>query len=362
MQALLELGQSVWLDDLRRRFTRSGGLARMVQQGLRGMTSNPTIFEHAIGSGTDYDDAIAEAASLGKTDLEILERLVIEDVQEAADVFRDVYDASDGTDGFVSIEVSPKIARDTEASVAEARRLWRLVDRPNAMIKIPGTRAGWPAIERCLRDGININVTLLFSLQHYRAVANAYVRALETRLARGQQIDRVASVASLFVSRVDSEVDARVAALGGALEQVRGRTGVANARLVYAEFLELIDSARWRKLAAQGARLQRPLWASTGIKNPAYSDVLYVDSLIGADTISTMPPETLRRFEDHGEVRRTLPGDVGAAQQVMEALCAGGIDFHEVNAKLEREGIEKFERSQDMLLKTIAAKRSFNAA
>jgi transaldolase len=352
MRALLTLGQSVWLDDLRRGMTRSGELDAMIEDGLRGMTSNPTIFEHAITASSDYDDAIAELTAAGMTDREVVDALAIQDVQEAADVFRPVYEETDGGDGYVSIEVSPELARDTEGSIAEARRLWWAVDRPNVMIKLPGTREGWPAIERCLRDGININVTLLFSLDHYQAVAEAHLRALAGRVADGRPIDRVASAASLFVSRVDTEVDKRIEANGGALAALRGRAGVANAHLVYAAFLDITRSVRWRALEALGAKVQRPLWASTGTKNPAYADVLYIESLIGPRTITSVPPETLRLFEDHGTVERTLPEDVRTAQLIMIALEADGINFADVNRTLEDEGLEKFTRS---LAKSVAA-------
>jgi transaldolase len=357
MRALLDHGQSVWLDDMGRGMTRSGALAGMIADGLRGMTSNPAIFEHAIAGSSDYDDALADRDVSLTTARHVSEALAVEDVREAADVFRSVYDETDGGDGFVSIEVSPELARDTEGSIAEARRLWRAVNRPNVMIKIPGTREGWPAIERCLRDGININITLLFSLEHYRAVADAYLAALEARVAEWRPIDRVASVASLFVSRVDTEVDKRIEIQGGSLSALRGRVAIANARLVYEAFLEITRGARWRALQAHGARVQRPLWASTGTKNPTYSDVLYVEGLIGPSTITTVTPDTLRLFEDHGLVERTLPGDVADAQRIMSALASGGIDFADVNRTLEEEGIGKFSRSVETLLGVIEKKR-----
>jgi transaldolase len=356
MHALLEQGQSVWLDHLRRGMTRSGALAAMIGDGLRGMTSNPTIFEQGIAGG-EYDDVLAAGLSSRWSDVDVFEALAIQDIQEAADAFRGVYDETDGGDGFVSIEVSPLLARDTEGSIAEARRLWRAVNRPNVMIKIPGTREGWPAIERCLREGININITLLFSIEHYRAVADAYLRALEARVAEGKPIDRVASVASLFVSRVDTEVDKRIEAQGGSLHPLRAQVAIANARLVYASFLEMVRGPRWRALQAHGAKVQRPLWASTGTKNPDYSDVLYIESLIGPETITTVPPDTLRLFEDHGVIERTLPGNVSAALQTMRALAAGGLDFADVNQTLEGEGIEKFSRSFEKLLGVIREKR-----
>ena len=357
MHALLGLGQSVWLDDLKRRMTRSGELASLIAQGLRGMTSNPSIFEHAIAGSADYDEDLASLTRVHPADRGVFEALAVADVREAADVFRPVFEETDGADGFVSIEVSPGLARDTEGSIAEARRLWLAVDRPNVMVKIPGTREGWPAIERCLAEGININITLLFSLEHYREVAEAYLRALEGRLATGQRIDRLASVASMFVSRIDSEVDRRLGSTGAAAG-LRGRVAIANARLTYASFLDMTHGDRWRALAARGARVQRPLWASTGTKNPNYSDVRYVEALIGADTITTIPPATLAAFEDHGTIERTLPGDIGNAAEVMHALASTGIDFADVNLTLENEAIAKFNASLENILEAIAGRRS----
>jgi transaldolase len=358
MPALLELGQSIWLDYLRRGMLRSGELAGLIAAGLRGMTSNPTIFEQAIGKSTDYDDALAQVAGSELSDAEIFEALSVDDVRGASDLFRSVYDRTNGADGFVSLEVSPRVARDTRATIAEAERLWLAVGRPNVMIKIPGTREGWPAIERCLTEGININITLLFSVEHYRQVAGAYLAALEARVAKGEPIDRLASVASFFVSRVDTEVDTR---LGGIdrpdAKELAGTIGIANARLAYAVFEGIAASDRWRRLAAKGANVQRPLWASTGTKNPAYSDVLYLDQLIGRDTINTVPPETLRKFEDHGTVAPTLAGQEEAAHERMERLAEVGVDFDDVTRVLEEEGIEKFARSYAALLATIAGKR-----
>jgi transaldolase len=357
MRALSELGQSVWLDDLHRDLTRSGALARMVHDGLRGVTSNPTIFERALGSGHAYDRSIAELADSGLSDRAVYETLAIQDVQEAADVLLGVYRDSDGADGFVSLEVSPDVARDATATVSEARRLWQLVNRPNVMIKIPGTREAWPAIERSLRDGINVNVTLLFSIEHYEAVADAYIHALEARVARGLPIAHLASAASLFVSRVDAEIDRRIDSTAGALASLRGRTAIANAQLVYARFLERLGSARWKALQARGARPQRPLWASTGTKDPAYSDIRYVQALIGAQTITTVPPDTLRLFEDHGVAERSLPGDSFRARRTMNAIAAAGIRFSDVNLLLELEGLAKFARSLTAMLAVIHEKR-----
>jgi transaldolase len=358
MQGLLDLGQSVWLDYLDRGMIRSGELQALIDGGLRGMTSNPTIFEHAIGDTDDYDVDLAELATSRMTDREVFETLAIHDVREAADLFRGIYDSTDGADGFVSLEVSPQLARDGDGSAAEASRLWRALDRPNVMIKIPGTREGWPAIERSLRDGININITLLFSVEHYRAVSDAYLRALEARVEHGQPIDRIASVASLFVSRVDTEVDKRIDRRDGALTKLRGKVAIAGAQLAYAMSLEVLASPRWAALQAKGAKPQRLLWASTGTKNLAYSDVLYVDSLIGPDTITTVPPATLRLFDDHGRISRTLNADAAiGARRVMDALANGGVAFAEVNRTLEDEGIEKFVKSFDAALKVIARKR-----
>ncbi|HWA17265.1 MAG TPA: bifunctional transaldolase/phosoglucose isomerase [Gemmatimonadales bacterium] len=357
MQALHQLGQSVWLDYLRRNMLQNGELRELIESGLRGMTSNPTIFQHAIGESNDYDQELRELSAGQLTDLEIFERLALGDVRQAADLFRPVYEASEGQDGFVSLEVSPTLARDTRKTVAEARRLWSAVDRPNLMIKVPGTREGWPAVEELLTDGINVNITLLFSREHYRQVADAWLRALEARRRTGRPVDRIASVASFFVSRVDSETDRRLEAKGGSLLELRGKVAIANAQLAYAWLRELLERADWLRLAAAGARPQRLLWASTGTKNPAYSDVLYVDQLIGPYTINTMPPATLRHFQDHGTVRRTLPGDLKGAGQMLERLTAGGIDLEQITDKLEADGIERFIRSFETLLQAIAVRR-----
>ncbi len=357
MQALLDLGQSVWLDYLRRGMLRSGELAELIDNGLRGMTSNPTIFEQAISKSDDYDETVGALAASARTDLEVFEAIAVEDVQSAADCFRDVYNSSNGGDGFVSLEVSPKLARDTDGTVADARRLWAAVDRPNVMIKVPGTKEGWAAIEELLGEGINVNITLLFSIDHYTQVSDAYLRALEARLQRGEPIDRIASVASFFVSRVDTETDKRIEARGGALIGLRGRAAIANAQLAYVRFHETMRSERWQALAANGAQPQRLLWASTGTKNPDYSDVLYVDSLIAPQTVNTLPPPTLEHFEDHGVVERRLHDDDKDASELVRALAEGGVDIHDVADTLEEEGIRKFADSFDALLGVIASKR-----
>ena len=355
MHQLLELGQSIWLDYLRRGMTRSGELQGLVDRGLRGMTSNPTIFEHAIGGSTDYDDELSKFPP-AMSDLDVFETLAIEDVREAADVFRPIYDASSGADGYVSLEVSPMLARNTAGTIAEARRLWTTVDRPNVMIKVPGTKEGWPAIERLLTDGLNINVTLLFSIEHYTKVANAYLKALEVRLKAGKSIDRLASVASFFVSRVDAEVDKRLQQRTGG-SALSGKAAVANAHLAYAKFLEMSRGNRWKALDKRGARPQRLLWASTGTKNPAYSDVMYVDMLVGPQTVNTLPPATLIQFEDHGHVQRTLPSVGLEARKTLDAISAAGVDLTDVARFLEEDGVKKFVQSYEALLGVIAKKR-----
>ena len=363
MRALLALGQSVWLDDLSRDLTRSGRLQALVDAGLRGMTSNPTIFARAIVGSTSYDAELAELTSSAATDRDVFEALAVTDVREAADLFRDVYDATNGTDGFVSLEVSPDLAHDTIGSLVEARRLWKAVARVNIMVKIPGTREGWLAIERCLYEGININITLLFSQENYDAVREAYFRALEARLRDRLPIDTLASVASFFVSRIDTEVDQRLRSRDRPLLELQGKAAIASAQLAYLTFVENSRSARWRALEAKGAKPQRLLWASTGTKNPAYSDVRYVESLIGPQTIATIPPETLDLFEEHGRVVDTLSHiEASDARAVIDALSNAGIDFGDVTRTLEAEGIEKFKTAVDTVLGVIAAKRASRLA
>ena len=357
MMALLALGQSVWLDYLRRDMIQSGDLAARVADGLRGMTSNPSIFESAIAGSKDYDAALARPDIRAKSDADAFEAIAVEDVRMAADVFRTVYDSTDGADGFVSIEVSPSLARDTKGSLDEARRLWREVGRPNVMIKIPGTREGWPAIEQALEEGININITLLFSVEHYKAVADAYLNAMEARMAAKNPVTRVASVASFFVSRVDTEVDKRLEKLGGTAAALLGQAAIANAKLAYELFGELFSGPRWTRIRDAGARVQRPLWASTSTKNPRYGDVRYLEGLIGPETINTVPPETLQLFEEHGVVRRTLSPRADDARDTMHQIAEAGIDFDDVTQTLEDEGIEKFEVSYRKLLGVIAGKR-----
>lgn len=365
--ALKPLGQAVWLDSIRRGHILSGELRRMVREdGISGETSNPAIFEKAIAGSSDYDQAIVERIGEGRSALEIYEDLVVGDIQMAADVFRSVYDASDGADGFVSLEVSPHLAYDTSGTIAEASRLWARVDRPNLMIKIPGTPQGLPAVEQCLCQGINVNITLLFAVPVYEEVAWAYVRALERRAAEGRPVQRVASVASFFVSRIDTLADkwieekARGAtdpALAAELRSLAGRAAIANAKRAYQRFRSILGHPRFRALAEHGARVQRPLWASTSTKNPAYSDVLYVEALIGPQTINTLPFETIDAFRDHGEAGATLEDDCDGAERTLRRLEEVGISLEAVTHQVLQEGVQKFAEPFDKLIQAIEAKR-----
>ena len=365
--ALRALGQSVWLDSIRRGHILSGELARLIgEDGISGETSNPAIFEKAITGSPDYDEAIAERIAEGKSALDIYEDLVVEDIRLAADVFRPVYDASDGADGFVSLEVSPRLAYDAAGTVAEAKRLWGRVDRPNLMIKIPGTPEGLPAVEKCLVAGINVNVTLLFAVQVYEKVAWTYIRALERRLSEGQPVRRLASVASFFVSRIDTLADAWVdeaihrcgsAARDGELLALKGQAAVANAKLAYQSFLSIFQAPQFCAVARSGARVQRPLWASTSTKNPSYSDVLYVDALIGPDTVNTLPFETIAAFRDHGTPRPTLEKGITDARRTIERLEAAGISLKAVTDQVLHEGVQKFAEPFEKLLVAIERKR-----
>ena len=369
---LLDQGQSIWQDDIARSMLTSGSLAAMIEDvGIRGVTSNPTIFEKAISAGSDYDAQIAELSKGDITTADVFEGLAVEDIRNACDVFRPIYDLSDGADGFVSIEVAPDLARDAEGTRKATRRLWKTIDRPNLMVKIPGTVEGAPVIKEMLAEGININVTLLFSIEAYERVANAYIDALEQRVAEGKPVDRIASVASFFVSRVDTLVDRllneRISEVEDprdkkALEELRGKAAVANAKLAYAKFEEIFSGPRWDALKAAGARPQRPLWASTGTKNPDYPDTLYVDTLIGPHTVNTMPGKTIQAFLDHGTVKRTVDTDIEQAQNVILDLEAAGISIDAVTAQLETEGIDSFIKSFETLLEGVEGKRASLAA
>lgn len=355
LHQLHALGQSVWLDYIRRGILDDGTLESMIEDhGLRGVTSNPSIFEQAMAGSDDYDDEFETLASSGLDAYAAYERLAIEDIQRTAELFRAVFDASGGRDGFVSLEVPPSLADDTGATLAEARRLWSAVDRPNAMIKIPGTDAGVPAIQQAITDGINVNVTLLFSRDAHERVMEAYIRGLEQRLDAGKPVDHVASVASFFVSRVDTAIDAALEKSGNT--ELQGKAAVANAKLAYARFREIFDGARFDRLRSAGAQVQRPLWASTSTKNPAYRDVIYVEELIGPDTVNTLPLATVEAFADHGVARVTVSEGLDQAQRDLEALRQAGIDLVGVTARLQEEGVSKFAESFDKLIASVGEK------
>ncbi|HET6340952.1 MAG TPA: transaldolase [Gemmatimonadota bacterium] len=362
---LRELGQSVWLDYIRRDLF-DGELDRLIKEdGLAGMTSNPTIFDNAISDTDLYDDVIRECGPDMEPD-EIFEKLAVADVREAADHFRPLFDETLGQDGFVSIEVRPALANDTEGTIEEVRRLWTSCDRPNVMVKIPGTREGIPAIRQCLAEGININITLLFSVEMYLQVMDAWFDAFEGRIEAGEPVDGLSSVASFFVSRVDSKVDKRLESLleraaGKESDRIRallGQAGIANAKIAYQRFEERFRTPRFAALAKEGARLQRPLWASTSTKNPEYPDIYYVDNLIAPDTVNTLPPDTLEAFRDHGDPEVRISEGLDGAHRVMDDLDELGIDFGDVTRDLEVEGIEKFGKSYDDLLETIREERA----
>src|SRR5919109_5209613 len=358
LKELLEQGQSVWLDYIRRNLIISGELKKLVDEdGIRGVTSNPTIFEKAIAHSTDYDDAFG-AVLAQDPDAEpgrIYEPLAIEDIQMAADVLRPVYDETGGADGFVSFEVSPHLAHDTQRTIAESKRLKAAVGRPNLMIKAPATPEGIPAIEELIADGVNVNITLMFSLNHYEAVARAYIRGLE----RSAHPAEVASVASFFVSRVDTMVDRLLESLGTQqAKSLLGKIAIANSKMVYNRFREIFHGEGFAALRQRGAKVQRPLWASTGTKNPAYSDVLYVENLIGAETVNTLPPETLNAFKDHGKVEgETVKDSLDAAAAALGRLKALGIDLGAITERLQQDGVAAFAASFDQLMAALEKKR-----
>ena len=355
---LQDFDQSVWLDSISRGLVQSGQLQALVDNdGLRGMTSNPAIFEKAISGSDDYRDQLRALHAAGKSTVEIYEAVAITDIQSACDVLRPVYDASDGEHGLVSLEVSPELAFDTEGTIAEVRRLWQQVDRPNLMIKIPATDEGVPAVQQMLTEGHNVNITLMFSLTDYDNVAEAYISALEARAAAGEPIDRIASVASFFVSRIDTLADelleARVQAGETRAQELMGQVAIANAKVAYQHFLKFFKSERFRKLEAQGARVQRVLWASTSTKNPAYSDVMYVDTLIGPHTVNTLPDDTMDAFRDHGTLAQTVDTGAAEAQAVLDALSAVGVDYDAMTRQLQQEGVDKFVQPYHALLERI---------
>lgn len=364
-----EMGQSPWYDFIKRDLLTNGELARLIaEDGLRGMTSNPTIFEKAIGGSDLYDEDLRGMA--GKSPEEAAEAVMVADVKSACDAFRPLYDKLGGKDGFVSIEVSPVTAHDSEATLVEARRLWKSVDRPNLMVKIPGTSAGISAIRRCLADGININVTLLFDCTRYEEVMEAYLSALEERTKAGQPIDRLHSVASFFVSRVDSAVDKQLkeitAGAGPRVDKARGlesKIAIANARIAYERFLKVFSGARWSILKDKGANVQRPLWASTSTKNPALPDTLYVEALVAPNTVNTLPPETFAAYKDHGSPQERISANLGEAHEHLRKLAELGIDLKKITQQLEVDGVASFAKSFEALLKAVASKSaSLNVA
>ncbi|MFV0634431.1 transaldolase [Demequina sp.] len=359
LQALSEAGVSIWLDDLSRERLRSGSLARDLEsRAIVGVTTNPSIFAAAVSGSDQYDSQIADLAARGVDVEEAVRMITTADVREACDVLRPLYDATDGVDGRVSIEVDPRFARDTEATNAEARQLWWLVDRPNVMIKIPATVEGLPAITQAIAQGISVNVTLIFSLERYAQVVDAFLAGLEAAHAAGHDLSRIGSVASFFVSRVDSEVDARLAT-GGAAEQLRGTAAIANARLAFEHHEQVLASDRWNRLAQAGARPQRPLWASTSVKDPAYPDTMYVDELVAPGTVNTMPEATIEAFADHGQAPaepdgwNTVSGTYDEARRTFEALAAAGVDIADVTTVLEEQGIDKFADAWEELLARV---------
>lgn len=366
LRQLQDFGQSVWFDNIHRAMLTNGELAAMIREdGLGGITSNPTIFEKAITSGTDYDAAIAEilAEQPGITNRELFFSLAIQDIQGAADMLLPVYRETNGRDGYVSLEVGPDLAYDTQGTIEEAQRLWKRVNRPNLMIKVPATKAGLPAIEQLINDGINVNVTLLFSVQRYREVVDAYLSGLEARMRRGQALNHVASVASFFVSRVDSAVDKALSGMtsGRSAEMARALTGkmaIANAKLAYASFKDLYATHRFAALKEYGAQVQRLLWASTGTKSAEYSDVLYLDELIGDQTVNTVPPATYKAFKDHGNPNATLDRGLDIAQKQFAQVTGLGVDLDKITDTLEKEGVDAFAKSFTNLLAAIDAKTS----
>jgi transaldolase len=367
LKGLGSLGQSVWFDYIRRNELTGGHLKELIDNdGVSGVTSNPTIFEKAIAGSNDYDAEIRKLVQAGESTPAVFEALETDDIRDAADLFRPLYDDTEGRDGFVSIEVAPTLARNTKATIEEARRLWKEVGRPNILVKVPGTAEGLPAIQQLLSEGININITLLFAIERYEEVAWAYVAALEKRVREGKPVDRMASVASFFVSRIDTmadqQLDTKAAGAKSAeeksrFEALRGKTAIANAKLAYVKFKEICANPRFQALAKKGARVQRMLWASTGTKNPQYSDTLYVDTLIGPDTINTMPVATMNAYRDHGKPHASIEEGLDDARDTMQKLAAAGIDLAGITRKLEDQGVESFAKDYEKLLAALTEKR-----
>jgi len=365
LRELNAAGQSIWLDSIDRAMLKNGELERRIRdEALTGMTSNPTIFQKALASGNEYDEQLTSAADEGLSSWELFELVETTDVRDACDLFAGVFSSTRGADGYVSIEVSPGVSNNAEDTVEEALRLWKTVDRPNVMVKVPGTEEGAKAVRRLIASGVNVNITLLFGLAAHERVIDAYMAGLEDRIRTNQPIDGLASVASFFVSRVDTEIDKRLDALAAQappaekerLRLLKGRAAIANAKLAYRLFRQKFAGPRWEALAAQGARLQRPLWASTSTKNPEYRDVMYVEELIGPDTVDTMPPATIAAFADHGVVDRTVDRRIAAAEGLLKEIEAAGISLREVTDKLLADGIASFQKSFDELIAGLESK------
>jgi len=357
LQQLSDNGQSVWIDFLSRPFVEDGDLAGLIDQGIKGVTSNPTIFQAAIAEGDSYDEQLREILKDETEPKEVFLKLAVRDIQGACDLFKGVHDEGSGRDGWVSLEVDPNLAHDTDGTIAEAKRLVELVDRLNLFVKIPATKEGLPAIEEAIAAGIPINVTLIFSLDRHREVAEAYLRGLERLAESGGDLSKVASVASFFVSRVDTEADKRLDAIGGH-DELKGKLAIANAKLAYQTYKELFAGERWEALEAMGASSQRCLWGSTSTKNPDYPDTIYVEQLVGPETVNTMPRELVEAVLDHGEIRaNSIEEDLDGARKLIEDLKAAGVDYDDVVDTIEREGVEKFAKSFDELFSDVESKR-----
>jgi len=355
LKKLTDFGQSVYMDEIKRSMMHDGYLQTLIDRdGIRGVTSNPAIFEKAIAQTNEYDNAIAELAAQGKSSAEIYEDLVVQDIQDAADLFRPMYDANDAKYGYISLEVAPDLANDTDGTVKEARHLWKRLERPNTFIKVPGTAEGLPALSTLIGEGINVNVTLLFGLERYRDVAWAYIEGLEKADEIGKDLSRIASVASFFLSRIDVMLDP----MFDSKPELKGKVAIANAKMAYQIYKEVFTSDRWKALEAKGARVQRLLWASTGTKDPSYPDTLYVDTLIGQDTVNTIPVKTLDAYRDHGDPADRLEDDIDAAKEVLKDVAQLGIDMDDVTQKLEDEGVAKFIKPFKSLMQTVEDARA----
>lgn len=362
LQKLAEYGQSPWFDFIRRNLITSGELQRLVdEEGLKGVTSNPAIFEKALSGGDDYQDYIAENAATAKDAVALYEMIAIRDVQNAADILKSVYDATNKRDGYISLEVSPTLANDTEKTLEEARRLWQIVNRPNLMVKVPATEAGVPAIEQLISEGININVTLLFSQNAYRQVAEAFINGLEKRVVEGKEISNIASVASFFVSRIDSLIDEQIAAKlktandeeKALLERLLGKVAIANAKMAYQTYNEIFSGEHWENLEKKNAQTQRVLWASTGTKNPNYRDTLYIEELIGKDTVNTIPPATWNAFRDHGKLRESLTENIDDAEEILANLEKSGISLEKATDQLLIDAVRLFVEPFDKMIAAV---------